>query len=92
MTADTELHQNPCSRLGGIRSTGLSASLGIAEHVAGQLGEAGLGLRPRPGSVLVADRETEAGGAPRHCFHTGFGLRDLHRVMTGPAYARALTS
>ncbi|MGZ4435907.1 MAG: FAD-dependent oxidoreductase, partial [Trebonia sp.] len=44
------------------------------------------------GSVLVADRETEAGGVPRHCFHTGFGLRDLHRVMTGPAYARALAS
>src|SRR5580704_8755565 len=42
------------------------------------------------GSVLVADRETEAGGVARHCFHTGFGLRDLHRVMTGPAYARAL--
>jgi thioredoxin reductase len=42
------------------------------------------------GSVLVADRETEAGGVARHCFHTGFGLRDRHRVMTGPAYARAL--
>ncbi len=44
------------------------------------------------GSVLVTDRETEAGGVPRHCFHTGFGLRDRHRVMTGPAYARALAS
>ena len=44
------------------------------------------------GSVLVADRETEAGGVPRHCFHTGFGLRDLHRMMTGPAYARALAT
>jgi glycerol-3-phosphate dehydrogenase len=31
----------------GIRSTGLSASLGIAEHVVGQLGEAGLPLRER---------------------------------------------
>ena len=30
----------------GIRSTGLSASLGIAEHVVGLLGEAGLALRP----------------------------------------------
>ena len=30
----------------GIRSTGLSASLGIAEHVVGLLGEAGLPLRP----------------------------------------------
>ena len=44
------------------------------------------------GPVLVADRETEAGGVPRHCFHTGFGLRDRHRVMTGPAYARTLAA
>ncbi len=40
------------------------------------------------GSVLVADREETAGGVPRHCAHTGFGLRDLRRVMTGPGYAR----
>ena len=40
--------------------------------------------------MLVADREAEAGGIPRHSWHTGYGLRDLHRVMTGPAYARAL--
>jgi glycerol-3-phosphate dehydrogenase len=32
---------------GGIRSTGLTASLGIAEHVVLALGEAGLGLRHR---------------------------------------------
>ncbi len=44
------------------------------------------------GSVLVADRETEAGGIPRHSWHTGYGLRDLHRVLSGPAYARALAS
>jgi thioredoxin reductase len=40
------------------------------------------------GRVLVADREQDAGGVPRHSSHTGYGLRDLHRVMTGPAYAR----
>jgi thioredoxin reductase len=40
------------------------------------------------GDVLVVDREQEAGGIPRHCAHTGYGLRDLHRLMTGPAYAR----
>jgi glycerol-3-phosphate dehydrogenase len=34
--------------VGGIRSTGLSASLAIAEHVAGELGRAGLRLEPRP--------------------------------------------
>ena len=42
------------------------------------------------GSVLVAEREAEPGGIPRHSRHAGYGLRDLHRVMTGPAYARAL--
>jgi glycerol-3-phosphate dehydrogenase len=34
--------------VGGIRSTGLSASLAIAEHVAGELGRAGLRPEPRP--------------------------------------------
>ena len=43
-----------------------------------------------PGRVLVADREAEPGGVPRHSWHTGYGLRDLRRVLTGPAYARAL--
>jgi thioredoxin reductase len=38
--------------------------------------------------VLVVDREQEAGGVPRHCAHFGYGLRDLHRAMGGPAYAR----
>jgi thioredoxin reductase len=45
-----------------------------------------LGVR----TVLVADREASAGGVPRHSFHTGYGLRDLRRIMTGPAYARTL--
>src|SRR5262249_32933124 len=40
------------------------------------------------GRVLIVDREAEAGGVPRHSAHTGFGLRDQRRVMTGPAYAR----
>ncbi len=44
--------------------------------------------RAGAGRVLVADREEAAGGVPRHCQHTGFGLRDLHRMLTGPAYAR----
>lgn len=41
-------------------------------------------------SVLVLEREREAGGIPRHSDHTGYGLRDLRAVMTGPAYARRL--
>ena len=38
--------------------------------------------------ALVAERESEAGGIPRMCGHIGFGITDLHRVMTGPSYAR----
>jgi thioredoxin reductase len=38
--------------------------------------------------VVVLDREELAGGIPRHCEHQGFGLRDLHRTLSGPRYAR----
>jgi thioredoxin reductase len=38
--------------------------------------------------VIVLDREAAAGGIPRHSAHQGFGLRDLHRVLSGPHYAR----
>jgi len=38
--------------------------------------------------IRIVERETEIGGVPRFCHHTGFGLRDLHRVHSGPAYAR----
>ncbi|HEY0519469.1 MAG TPA: FAD-dependent oxidoreductase [Ilumatobacteraceae bacterium] len=41
--------------------------------------------------VAVYEREQQAGGIPRHTDHLGFGMRDLHRVMSGPRYARALT-
>ncbi|HVM96701.1 MAG TPA: FAD-dependent oxidoreductase [Candidatus Acidoferrales bacterium] len=37
--------------------------------------------------VIVADREPDVGGIPRHSVHTGFGWRDLRRVLSGPAYA-----
>ncbi|NJP22933.1 FAD-binding protein [Microbispora sp. SCL1-1] len=57
--------------------SGLTAAAGLAAA----------GLR-----VLVLDREREAGGIPRHSHHTGFGLRDLRTVMTGPAYARLLAN
>ena len=40
------------------------------------------------GSVEVLEREQQAGGIPRHSHHIGYGLRDLHRVMNGPDYAR----
>ncbi|WP_293862018.1 NAD(P)/FAD-dependent oxidoreductase [uncultured Alsobacter sp.] len=42
------------------------------------------------GTVLVLDREGEAGGVPRHCGHPPFGLREFGRVLTGPSYAARL--
>ena len=48
-------------------------------------------LAPRVnGEVLVLERESVAGGIPRHSDHLGYGLRDLHKVMSGPRYARTL--
>ncbi|MEO8354471.1 MAG: FAD-dependent oxidoreductase [Chloroflexota bacterium] len=38
--------------------------------------------------IVIAERESEAGGIPRMCGHIGFGISDLHRVLTGPNYAR----
>ena len=67
---------------GGIRSTGLSASLGIAEHVAGLLGSAGLALSPRPGYV----------GCPPSMPYIGeAGVRpyqDPALIAADPAYGR----
>jgi thioredoxin reductase len=40
--------------------------------------------------VILIERETEAGGIPRHAQHQGFGLRDLHRPLSGPYYAARL--
>ncbi|MDP9463552.1 MAG: NAD(P)/FAD-dependent oxidoreductase [Actinomycetota bacterium] len=40
--------------------------------------------------VIVYEREQQAGGIPRHSDHLGFGVRDLHRLMSGPRYARTL--
>jgi thioredoxin reductase len=42
------------------------------------------------GKVAVLDRETVAGGIPRHCGHLGFGWNEYRKVMNGPAYARHL--
>ncbi len=40
--------------------------------------------------VHCYERESVAGGMPRHCGHQGFGLLDLHRSLDGPAYAAEL--
>ena len=60
----------------GAGPAGLSAALELK-----QLGIA---------KVVVLEREHEPGGTVRHCGHTGFGMLDLHRLMTGPRYAAAL--
>lgn len=48
---------------------------------------AALELRRAGVSVAVVERERSLGGIPRHSRHTGYGLRDLHRVLSGPEYA-----
>ncbi|WP_254705617.1 FAD-dependent oxidoreductase [Streptomyces vilmorinianum] len=58
-------------------------------------GPAGLAAAARlaaagPYRIEVLEREQEAGGVPRHCFHGGFGLADFGRPLDGPAYARRL--
>lgn len=53
--------------------SGLAAAIELRE----------LGIAP----VTVIEREREAGGIPRHSAHTGFGVRDLRTVLTGPRYA-----
>ena len=40
--------------------------------------------------VLVLERESAAGGIPRHSDHLGYGIRDMKTCITGPAYARRL--
>jgi thioredoxin reductase len=58
--------------------SGLTAAAALAPQVDGQ--------------VLVIERETETGGIPRHSDHPGYGMRDLKRFISGPAYARRLTA
>lgn len=40
--------------------------------------------------VTIFEREPALGGAPRHCSHSPFGMREFGRVYFGPAYARHL--
>ena len=40
--------------------------------------------------VIVLERESEAGGIPRHCGHPPFGIREYKRLLTGPTYAKKL--
>jgi NADPH-dependent 2,4-dienoyl-CoA reductase/sulfur reductase-like enzyme len=60
----------------GAGAAGLAAAVRLAE----------LGIK----NLVVLDREGEPGGVPRHCGHVAFGLREFHRLLSGPAYARRL--
>jgi thioredoxin reductase len=62
----------------GAGPAGLGAALALKRH----------GVR----RVVVVEREAEAGGVPRHCAHSPFGLREFGRVLLGPAYARRLVA
>ena len=41
-------------------------------------------------NVIVLERFSEAGGNPRHCGHSPFGMREFKRVYFGPKYAKSL--
>ena len=40
--------------------------------------------------VVLLERESEAGGIPRHCGHSPYGMREFRRILSGPEYARRL--
>ncbi len=42
-------------------------------------------------SVIVLEREAQAGGIPRHCTHSPFGLREFKRLYNGERYADELS-
>jgi NADPH-dependent 2,4-dienoyl-CoA reductase/sulfur reductase-like enzyme len=42
--------------------------------------------------VVVLERESAAGGIPRHCGHSPFGMREFTRILTGPQYAKRLVA
>ena len=65
---------------GGIRSTGLTASLGIAEYVVKQLADAGLALRERHGSRPAPPVMPYIGQAGQRPY------QDSARIAADPAY------
>ncbi len=42
-------------------------------------------------SVIILEREAEAGGIPRHCAHSPFGMREFKRIYNGTTYTRKLS-
>jgi NADPH-dependent 2,4-dienoyl-CoA reductase/sulfur reductase-like enzyme len=41
-------------------------------------------------SIIVLDRELDAGGVTRHCGHPPFGILEYQKIMKGPTYAKCL--
>jgi len=39
-------------------------------------------------NIVVLERDTEAGGTPRHCGHPPFGFKEYKQILTGPKYAQ----
>jgi glycerol-3-phosphate dehydrogenase len=92
--------------VGGIRSTGLTASMAIAEHVRSELGEAGLSLRPKTDLSPVSmpnigetslrpyqqpDRIAENPDYGRVvCFCERVTLGEIRAALAGPVPARDL--
>ncbi|NIA69223.1 FAD-dependent oxidoreductase [Pelagibius litoralis] len=76
---------------GGPEGAGLPAGCDVAIVGAGPAGlGAAVRLKALGIDAVVLDREAEAGGIPRHCGHYPFGMREFHRVLKGPDYARRL--
>jgi len=42
--------------------------------------------------VVLLERESKAGGIPRHCGHSPYGMREFRRILGGPEYARRLVA
>jgi glycerol-3-phosphate dehydrogenase len=74
--------QRRYARAAGIRSTGLSASLGIAEYVLERLGAAGLPLHERSGSPAAPPVMPYIGVAGTRPY------QDAARIAADPAYGR----
>lgn len=41
-------------------------------------------------SVIVIEREAQAGGIVKHCGHSPFGMREFKQILSGPKYAAKL--
>ncbi len=82
--SDTQITRSDSTRMKPVRSADVLIVGAGPAGLAAALELKKLGVK----DIVVAERESEAGGIPRMCGHIGFGVRDLHRVMTGPGYAR----